>query len=110
MNEHVCEREFEFSLILSGVSELNEELEEALFSGGCDDASLSMQYGAARLDFLRRADSYKTAVLSAINDVCTAGQPLGVGVESIDACDLVTESDIGHRVGRTRQCVVIRPV
>ena len=48
MNENTkrtCESEHDFALILGGVAELTSSVEDALFNAGCDDATLSMQYG-----------------------------------------------------------------
>lgn len=100
---HVCEQEYEFSLILSGVSELTTEVEDALFESGCDDATLSIQHGAARLEFSRTAPSFKDAILTAIHDVCHAGH--GIGVVQVDECNLVTQAEIARRIGRSRQLV-----
>ena len=73
MTNQQCLREFEFSLILSGITELTDEVERAIFDAGCDDATLSIQYGAARLEFARMAPDMTEAILSAIQNVCQAG-------------------------------------
>jgi hypothetical protein len=39
-------REYDFALILTGVPELSTAVEDGLFQAGCDDATLSMQYGS----------------------------------------------------------------
>lgn len=72
-------RLFSFSLIFSGASELTEELEDAIFEAGCDDALLGIQNGAVFLDFDREAPSFRIALMSAIADVERAG----VGLELI---------------------------
>lgn len=101
MNEQ--QQEYDFALLLGGVVELTEEVENALFEAGCDDATLSFQYGGARLDFSRRADSLQDAILSAIHDVCQAR--LNLIVLQVDECDLVTQAEIARRIERTRQSV-----
>ena len=63
------DREYDFALILTGVSELSTAVEDGLFQAGCDDATLSMQYGSLYLEFSRTAPSLKDAILSAIRDV-----------------------------------------
>ncbi len=98
-----CEREYDFALILSGVRELTTEVEDALFEAGCDDSTLSVQYGCIYMEFSRAAASLKDAILSAIRDVRSAG--IGADVWRVDSCDLVTPSEIARRIGRTRQLV-----
>ena len=44
-------REYDFALILTGVPELTTDVEDGLFDAGCDDATLSMQYGCLYLEF-----------------------------------------------------------
>jgi hypothetical protein len=99
----ICEREYDFSLILSGITELTEDQAEALFAAGCDDATPSVIYGRVWLEFSRAAASYKDAVLSAIRDVRRAN--IGADVERIDQCDLVTQSEIARKIGKTPQYV-----
>ena len=47
MNEikTTCEREFDFALILSTPTELTDDVADALFAAGCDDATPSFCYG-----------------------------------------------------------------
>ena len=104
MKEHTCEHEHEFALILSGVTELTPEIQDSLFEAGCDDATISIQRGACRIEFTRVAPSLKDAILSAINDVLKAGIH-GVAVMQVDDCNLVTQSEIARRIRRTRQLV-----
>lgn len=99
----ICEREHDFALILSGVYELTTEVENALFEAGCDDATLSIQYGFLYMEFSRTARSLKDAILSAIQDVRKAG--IGADVWRVDACNLVTLAEIARRIDRSRQLV-----
>ena len=101
--DHVCERAYEFSLLLSGISQLTGEVEDALFSAHCDDATLSFQYGGARLEFTRVAASMKDAILSAIRDIGRSGLP--VSVLQVDECSLVTQAEIARRIERTRSLI-----
>ncbi len=98
-----CEREHDFALVLTGITDLTPEAEDALFEAGCDDATLSVRFGGAFLTFSRSASTLKDAILSAIRDVRRAG--IGADVLRIDNCDLVTQADIARRIGRSRQLV-----
>src|SRR5690606_36378908 len=95
--------EFDFALIAGGVDEPSQAVEDALFDAGCDDATLSMQYGLLYIEFSRSAASLQEAVLSAIEDVRKAN--VGAQVLRVDECNLVTASDIARRIGRSRQLV-----
>jgi hypothetical protein len=64
----VAKREFDFTLILSGVEDLTAEFCNALYTAGCDDATPGMRQGTVFLDFTREAESFATAVASAIKD------------------------------------------
>lgn len=69
----MAKREFEFTLVLSGVNALTREVLDALYEAGCDDALVGMRGGVAFADFCREADSFPNAMLSAIRDVERAG-------------------------------------
>lgn len=106
MNENTkaaCESEHDFALILGGIVELTSSIEDALFDAGCEDATLSMQYGLLYLQFSRSAKSLADAIISAINDVRKAN--IGADVLRVDECNLVTASEIARRIGRSRQLV-----
>ena len=98
-----CETEHEFALVLTGITELTTEAEDALFEAGCDDATLSVRFGAVYMTFDRVAHSLKEAILKAIKDVRRAN--IGAEVLRIDECNLVTQAEIARRMGRTRQLV-----
>lgn len=98
-----CEREYDFGLILSGAKELTTEIEDGLFKAGCDDATLSIQYGCIYMEFSRSAASLKDAILSAIMDVRKA--KVGVNVWRVDVCNLVTPAEIARRIKKSRQLV-----
>jgi hypothetical protein len=97
------EKEYDFTLILSGLADLTTEVENALFEAGCDDAGLGMRDGRAYLTFNRKAPALKDAILSAIRDVRKSG--IGAEVLRLDVCDLVTQSDIARRTNRPRQVI-----
>ncbi len=96
-------KEHDFTLVLSGITELTPEVQDALFEAGCDDATLSMCCGRPFLTFTRAAPALKDAIFSAIRDVKKAN--VGAEVLRIDVCNLVTQSEIAHKIGRTRQLV-----
>lgn len=98
-----CECEHEFTLVLKDAVDLTEDVENALFEAGCDDATLSVRSGRLFLTFARVAESMKDAVLSAINDVREAD--IGTDVLRVDDCNLVTQADIARKIGRSRQQV-----
>lgn len=98
-----CPREYDFALVLNGVSELTEDVMNALFESGCGDATPSMQYGLLYMEFSRTSTSLKEAIVSAIRDVHSSKVP--VSVLRVDECNLVTASEIARRIGRTRQLV-----
>ena len=98
-----CEPEHDFALIVDGVPELTQQVEDAFFEAGCDDATLSMQYGLLYLEFSRSAKSLESAIISAITDIVKAG--VGAHVLRVDECNLVTASEIARRINRSRQLV-----
>jgi hypothetical protein len=98
-----CEREHDFALVLTGVSELTPAVEDALYEAGCDDATLSLRFGRVYLTFSRGAPTIKDAILSAIRDVKKAN--IRADVLRVDTCDLVTQADIARRMERSRQLV-----
>lgn len=102
-NKSDCTRNHEFVLVLSGISTLDDRVANALLGAGCDDATISLRFGTIYLSFDREAASLQEAILSAIRDVGRAG--IGASVKYVDDCNLVTQSDIARRIGRSRQLV-----
>jgi predicted DNA-binding transcriptional regulator AlpA len=94
---------YDFTLILSGVPELTDEVCDALFEAGCDDAVLGQREGVTFLDFGRDANSARAAILSAIDAVEGAG--IGARVVRVEPDDLVTMAEIARRAGRSRESV-----
>lgn len=97
------EREHDFVLVLAGPLELSEDVENALFEAGCDDATISVRLGRIFLSFSRVAPSHREAILSAIRDVMKA--KIGARILRVDENDLVSQSEIAHKIGRSRQLV-----
>jgi hypothetical protein len=92
----------EFTLVLTGFQSLSEDVEDALFEAGCDDALLGIRSGVPYLEFEREAPSLIEAVLSAIRDVNRSGV---ARVTSVEPEDLVTATEIARRTGRTRESI-----
>lgn len=64
---------YDFTLVLSNVKELTDELAERLFAAGCDDATPSSTAGVVSIDFSREAADLESAIRSAIADTSAAG-------------------------------------
>jgi len=102
-DKQISQQEYDFALIVDGVHELTQKVTDALFEAGCDDATLSIQYGLLYMEFSREASSLKEAVVSAILNVRRSG--LAARVLRVDECNLVSASDIARRISRSRQLV-----
>jgi hypothetical protein len=92
-----------FVLVLSGVSEPDGRLEDALFEAGCDDATLAFRNGVGYLEFDRRSRSLDTAILSAVRDVERADPRLTVA--RVEPGDSVNASEIARRIQVTREYI-----
>lgn len=64
---------YRFTVILAGLTEISDDLANALFEAGCDDGSPWSSQGVAAIGFDREAESFEQAVRSAIADVQKAG-------------------------------------
>lgn len=64
---------YEFTLILKGPLELTEDIADALFEAGCDDATPGTCEGVFTIDFHREAASLEEAIRSAMGNVKAAG-------------------------------------
>jgi hypothetical protein len=89
---------FEFTVVASCPDGNIADLSERLFDAGCDDATISLQKGAAIIEFDRESKSFYHALNSALEDV----KSVGVAVLQIAPDHLVTLSDIAVRIGITR--------
>jgi hypothetical protein len=103
MSHNHCRTEYDFTLILTGVNALSQAVVDALYESGCDDATPSLRFGRVYLTFSRQAKTMAKAILSAIRDVRKAG--IGADVLRVDPCNLVTQSEIAHRIRLSRQRV-----
>jgi hypothetical protein len=92
-----------FTLILSGVEEPTEVIENALFESNCDDALLYFRDRIGYLEFDREAASLEDAILSAICDIQQSGikaKPIRV-----EPSDMVTSAEISRRLDRSRESI-----
>jgi hypothetical protein len=63
----------DFTLILSQVAELTDQLVEDLYEAGCRDGSPSLRAGVVMVTLHREAESLEQAIRSGIADVQKAG-------------------------------------
>jgi len=65
-------KEHEFTLILTGVDVMTEEISHRLFEAGCDDGSPYSSAGIAGVRFHRQAPTLEEAIRSAVADIAKA--------------------------------------
>lgn len=94
---------YSFVLVLSGISEPDGQIEDALFEAGCDDATLYFRDQVGYLDFDRVAPDIEHAISSAIQDVEKTKHR--VSVLHVEPSDLVSASEIARRLKYTREYV-----
>jgi hypothetical protein len=95
--------DYNFTLVLQGINEQTEHLEDTLYESGCADALINFRDGTVYLDFDREAVTLEDAVISAISDV--EGARLDIKVISVAPDPWVNEVDISRRINKTRQTV-----
>jgi len=91
-----------FTLIADGPDLQADEIIDALFEAGCDDALVGQVDGIQYVDFDRDADTLEEAVLSAVADLESID---GVSVVRLADAGLVSMADIAERTSRTRESV-----
>jgi hypothetical protein len=92
---------YNLRLILGGLSQITDEVEDALFDAGCDDGHLGMIDRVGLMEFDREAGSFIEALCSAIANI----EEAGYRVVRVEPEDLVTAAEIARRSGRTRASV-----
>jgi hypothetical protein len=92
--------EYSFTLVIDGV--LEDETLDELFETGADDATFGSVDGAHYADFDREAPTLSAAISSAIADIESVP---GLRVRRVEPDDLVTQSEIAERLGRSRESV-----
>jgi hypothetical protein len=103
VDQVTARRSYAFTLFLGGADVLSEASADALYEGGCGDATFGERDGAQYAAFDREADSYAVALQGAIADVTKAVD--GVGVVGIGRDDLVTLAAVAERAGLSREYV-----
>lgn len=66
-------RTHRFSIALDALDPDSDDFEDKLFEAGCDDALVTYRRGVVLLEFAREAKSVAHAIISAVEDVKTAG-------------------------------------
>jgi hypothetical protein len=94
-------REYEFSIIVSGADPADEHFEDRFFDAGCDDATLMLFQGAVAVCFIREADDFVRAILSACRDIARAGAT----IERLEPDFLVSQAEIAARANLTRSAI-----
>lgn len=92
---------FEFTFVVDSADPHAEDFEDRFFEAGCDDATLVLMHGAVAACFAREAGDYKSAVLSAYENILSAG----AGIVRFEPDYLVSASEIATRAGLTRGAV-----
>jgi hypothetical protein len=93
---------FEFTLVFDLPSgELSDEILDAFYATGGDDALFGQSAGVFDADFARQSSDILEAIVSAIDDIETAG--VGAAVLRVEPDDLVSIADIARRMGRTNE-------
>jgi len=72
---------YRFTLQLANVSEVTDDVGNALFAAGCDDGTFGACGGQAFVEFDREATSLEEAVRSAVKNVEQAGFHVREAVE-----------------------------
>lgn len=83
-------KQYDFTLVLAPGTELTDELVEALYESGCDDASPGSRAGIVWVTLHREDESLKQAIRSGIADVQKAG--CHVARVEIEPADLALSS------------------
>jgi hypothetical protein len=92
---------YEFLVIASGLDHEAGDFEDRLIAAGCDDGTIAFQKGLILIDFDREANSFESALKSAVSDV----QASGATVQRIEPDDLVSLADIARRAETSRAAV-----
>lgn len=96
-------KEYNFVLILAGLTKPDSHIEDALFKAGCNDAVLAFRNRVGYLEFDREATEIVEAIVTAVTDVERAN--IGAQVIRVEPGDLVNASEIARRSGLTREYI-----
>lgn len=89
-----------FTVILDRA--VTDELADALFEAGLDDAGIGNYDGEPAAEFDREADTLLEAIVSAIRDIWKVD---GITPVRVVGDELVSQADIAERTGKSRQAV-----
>lgn len=92
---------FDFAFVVSADDPHADGFEDRFFDAGCDDATIALVHGTVALCFAREADTYKSAVLSAYENILKAGSD----ILRFEPDYLVSQSEIANRAGLSRAAV-----
>ncbi len=97
-------RKFEFTVLLSAPPSFpTDDQIDVLFEAGCDDALFGCTAGVAYADFVREADTFPGAVMSAIQAI---EQTIpDIRILRVEPDDYVTLTDISKRMEWSREYV-----
>lgn len=96
-------RSYSFGLIVAGADFTDDDLVDALYEAGVEDASFGVRDGTNVAYFDREAPSFPVALTDAIRELELALP--GIKVCGIDADDLLTPAGVANLASRTRQSV-----
>lgn len=91
-------KNYEFSIIASGLDPEAADFELRFYEAGCDDATISFQKGHIILDFARDSETMEIAISSAVDAVIA----VGAKVDRVEPDPLVSLSEIASRTGMSR--------
>ncbi len=94
---------YNFTLILDGPDILDDDVLDAVYEAGCNDAIFGRRGNTPTAEFDRDAPSFSEAVLSAIHAI--EGAVDGLCVTRVEPDDLVTAAVIAERTGPTPESV-----
>lgn len=96
-------KKFEFAIIASGMDPEAGDFEDRFYEAGCADATLAYQKGVIIVEFNRTAVSFSQAVISACENVCSAGARIG----RVEPDHLVSLSEMADRCMLTKQALAL---
>jgi len=87
----------QFTLILAEISEVTEEVANALYEAGCDDGTFCARDGVAYVHFDREATTLNEAIASALDDIRAAG----FDIERVESDEFATISRYNRELARS---------
>ena len=94
-------KNYQFTIIASGLDPEAEDFEDRFYGAGCDDATLAFQKGVIILEFDRESKNFLHAITSAFGDV----QKAGAKIVRFEPDHLVSLTDIADRTGLTKAAI-----